>query len=360
MLSSLLTLPTCWEQLQKTEKPIVMYGMGNGADRLLAIFEGIGVEVREFFASDAFVRGHSFHGKRVKKLAEIQEEYADFVIVVAFAVQDRPTMEAICRLHEQYELYAPDLPVAGETLFDREFFRAHMDELQQTYDALADDRSREVFLDLLRYKLTGKIDPLMKTEDDRETVLRELLPPNHNESFVDLGAYNGDTVSEFLAACGGEFDAIYALEPDGKNFKKMGKRLDEMGLGSDERIHLHNAAAWSEPTTLHFAAKAGRNSTVTAAGREVSAESVDHVLSGATASYMKLDVEGSEKEALNGAAETIRRHHPKILLSAYHRSEDLFALPTQINSIAEGYCFYLRRFPYIPAWEINYICIHEG
>ena len=74
---------------------------------------------------------------------------------------------------------------------------------------------------------------------------------------------------------------------------------------------------------------------------------------------MKLDVEGSEREALEGAAETIRRHRPKILLSAYHRSEDLFALPAQISSIAAGYRFYLRRFPYIPAWEINYICIPE-
>ncbi len=359
MFSTLLTLPTCWEQLQKTDKPIVMYGMGNGADRLLTIFEGMGVEVKEFFASDAFVRGHSFHGKRVKKLAEIQEDYEDFVIVVAFAVQDRPTMDAICRLNEQYELYAPDLPVAGETLFDREFFLAHVDELQQTYDSLADERSREVFLDLLRYKLTGKIDPLMKTEDGREAVLSQLLPLGRDEAFVDLGAYNGDTVAEFLHACAGEFDAIYALEPDGKNFKKMGRRLEEMGLGADDRICLCNAAAWSEPTTLYFAAKAGRNSTVTAAGKETPAESVDHVLGGARASYLKLDVEGSEREAIDGAADTIRCHRPKILLSAYHRSEDLFALPKQINDICPGYRFYLRRFPYIPAWEINYICIPE-
>ena len=67
MLSSLLSLPTCWEKLQQTDKPIVMYGMGNGADHILTVFERLGVQVADFFASDAFVRGHSFHGVRVKK-----------------------------------------------------------------------------------------------------------------------------------------------------------------------------------------------------------------------------------------------------------------------------------------------------
>ena len=69
MLESLLRLPTCWEQLQKTNKPVVMYGMGNGADHILRHLDRMGVSVCEFFASDSFVRGHSFHGKRVKKLS---------------------------------------------------------------------------------------------------------------------------------------------------------------------------------------------------------------------------------------------------------------------------------------------------
>ena len=116
MLSTLLELSTCWEQLQKTNKPVVMYGMGNGADHILRYLDQMGVPVQEFFASDRFVRGHSFHGRRVKKLSEIQAQYEDFVIVTAFAVQDEPTMAAIQRLDQQYELYAPDVPVVGENL----------------------------------------------------------------------------------------------------------------------------------------------------------------------------------------------------------------------------------------------------
>lgn len=359
MLSSLLTLPTCWEKLQQTDKPIVMYGMGNGADRILAILEGMGVQVADFFASDAFVRGHSFHGVRVKKFSEIQELYEDFVIVIAFAVQDRPTMDYIRSLAERYELYVPDLPVTGDILFDRDFLAAHMDEAQQVYDMLADEESRRIYHTLMAHKLTGRLDLLMQTESDRAEVLRELLPLGKSEGYADLGAYNGDTVAEFLTMTGGAFSAVHALEPDPKNYKKMVARLEGMELYPDDRVHLHNLAAWNKETTLHFAAKAGRNSAVTAAGRETPADALDNLAGHDRISYMKLDVEGSEREALLGAAETIRRCRPKILLSAYHLSRDLFALPLLIESIAPDYRFYLRRFPYIPAWEINYICLPE-
>lgn len=359
MLSSLLSLPTCWEKLQQADKPIVIYGMGNGADHILAVFETLGVQAADFFASDAFVRGHSFHGVRVKKFSEIQELYEDFVIVVAFAVQDRPTMDYICSLAERYELYAPDLPVVGNVLFDRDFLAAHMDEAEAVYRKLADEKSREVYYDLMAYKLTGRLDILMKTESDRAEVLRELLPLGENEGYADLGAYNGDTVAEFLSMTSGSFSSIHAMEPDPKNHKKMVTRAENMGIYPDERVHLHNIAAWKEAATLHFAAKAGRNSAVTAAGREIPADALDHLVHGDAISFMKLDVEGSEYEALLGAAETIRRCRPRILLSAYHLSRDLFALPQLIESIAPDYRFYLRRFPYIPAWEINYICLPE-
>ena len=86
-------------------------------------------------------------------------------------------------------------------------------------------------------------------------------------------------------------------------------------------------------------------------------DSVDRVLGGARVSYLKLDVEGAEREALLGCARTIRRWRPKLCVSAYHRNEDLFALPLLIEQIAPGYRFYLRRFPYVPAWDVNLYCL---
>ena len=359
MLSSLLSLPTCWEKLQQTDKPIVIYGMGNGADHILAVFETLGIQAADFFASDAFVRGHSFHGVRVKKFSEIQELYEDFVIVVAFASEERPVMDQIWELAQQYELYVPDMPVVGDVVFDREFLRQHLQEAEEVYALLADEESRRVYYDLITYKLTGKLDILMRTESDRLTALQELLQLGSSEGFADLGAYTGDTVAEFLSLTDGKFAEIHAMEPDPRNFKKLTARAEAMGIHPDPRVHLHNVAAWEDKATLHFAAKAGRNSTVTAEGRETPADSVDRLMKSASISYLKMDVEGSEREAIHGAVKTIRRCRPKMMLSAYHLSRDLFFLPLLIRKITPGYRFYLRRFPYIPAWEINYFCLPE-
>lgn len=75
--------------------------------------------------------------------------------------------------------------------------------------------------------------------------------------------------------------------------------------------------------------------------------------------FIKYDVEGSEKEALLGSERTIREDKPDLVVSLYHRSEDLFTLPLQIADMGTGYAYYLRRLPYIPAWDLNLYCIKE-
>ena len=73
-----------WDNLKKINKPIVMYGMGNGADKICSVLDTFGIQVADFFASDGFVRGQTFHQKTVKRYSEICSEYRDFVILVSF------------------------------------------------------------------------------------------------------------------------------------------------------------------------------------------------------------------------------------------------------------------------------------
>jgi len=67
-----------------------------------------------------------------------------------------------------------------------------------------------------------------------------------------------------------------------------------------------------------------------------------------------MDVEGQEAATLRGAEQTIRRYRPKLLAAAYHRNEDLFAIPEQVLSYNPDYRLYMRHFPQLPAWDVNY------
>ncbi len=347
-----------WDYLRQTDKKIVLYGMGDGAEKICAVLERIGVEVADFMASDEFVRGHSFRGFRVKKLAEIDELYGkNCIILVCFGTQFPDVMERIYKIAETHELYAPNVPVVGEGLFTLEYAKEHEKELKAAYSLMADEQSRLVFENTVRYKLSGDIKYLRDCESDRAEMF-DLLNVGTEEIYVDLGAYNGDTLVEFLNETGMKFDRLYAMEPDHKNYGKLKRRLYMIG---SEKLLAYNCGAWDSETTMQFSLRAGRSSKVagnsTARCKEVRMMSVDHMLQGEKATIIKYDVEGSEEKALSGTKETIVKYRPRLNVALYHRNEDIFAIPLQIAAMNKRYKFYLRHHPYIPDWDTNLYCI---
>ena len=347
-----------WQYLSATDKPIVMYGMGNGADKILAVCERYGIEVQDFFASDGFVRGHSFHGKPVMHYADMVEKYGagQFIVLLSFASSLPDVMANFYRIAEETELYAPDVPVCGETLFDLDFYHAHWDELSRVECLLADEESREILRGVISYKITGDIRYLREAQSDPLRTATELLTPADYRTYADLGAYNGDTIRALLPHAP-NLETVWAMEPDRRNFRKLEAYAAEE---SRCQIHCHPAGAWSHHDILPFDASGNRNAGLHGkAPKTVDTEvdALDNILNGARVDYIKYDVEGAEREALIGSRRTILTHRPHLLVSIYHRSEDLYALPLQLHEMRPDYRLYLRRFPYVPAWDLNLYAI---
>ena len=124
------------------------------------------------------------------------------------------------------------------------------------------------------------------------------------------------------------------------------------------------ACAWNREETLLFDAGGNRNSNVgnglsAKKVRQVRALTLDSVVGKDRVDYIKYDVEGSEKEALEGSVETIRRSRPELLVSLYHRSADLFSLVLFVHKLMPDARLCLRRFSYYPAWDLNLYAVHE-
>ena len=100
--------------------------MGNGADKLIRRFEKYGIKISDIFASDGFVRGHSYAGFRVKSLSEIKETYQDFVIVLSFASNRPDVIDMLAKIDSQFEMYVPDMPVTDESEYFDSPYRINM------------------------------------------------------------------------------------------------------------------------------------------------------------------------------------------------------------------------------------------
>ncbi len=345
-----------WDELSDEKRPIMVYGMGNGADKLFRRFEQYGIKVAEVFASDGFVRGHSFRGYKVKSFSEIKEGYSDFVIVLSFASNREDVIKMLEEMDSRYDMYVPDMPVADESeYFDRELYNKNYEKICSVFDMLADEKSKSIYSGVIKYKLTGRLSYLSSAFSTKEEMY-SLISEKPIRVMIDGGAYNGDTAREAIEYFP-SLSEIYAVEPDTKTFKRLEKYVAE----SNFKINAINAALYSENKKSTFFTSGNRNSTAVATASyenkssEISFITVDSL--GVAADYIKYDVEGAEFEALQGSLETIKKAHPALLVSLYHRSKDLYFLPLFLSRELTGYRFYIRRLRSVPAWELNLILI---
>ncbi len=369
-------------------RPIVLYGMGNGADKILAVCTSCGIPVSDFFASDGFVRGHSFHGKVVLSYSAMREKYAADashppIVLIAFA-SSRPEVLALMeRVASECETYIPDVPVCGTELFDTAFCEAHQDEIAAARTLFADEASRCVYDGILSYKLSGRMDMLRATESLPAEAYREILHAERFQTVADLGAYTGDSI-RVLRDYAPDLRTVIAMEPDRRNYRKLDAYAASLREADDPLCVLPVAGgAWSSDTILTFHGSGNRNAGLTdtapaptnatplpstmenpyfGKSESVAVRALDHVVADLRSSgsisdvrvdFIKYDVEGAEREALLGSRAIIERDAPALLVSAYHRSADLFTLPLLVHALEPRYQLYLRRMVGVPAWDIN-------
>ena len=347
-----------WEILAQSGKPAVLYGAGDGADKILDFCASRDINIAGIFAS--VVRGAKyFRGFKIKSFAEIQDIYGEnFCILLSFAANIDSVIKNIYDLHDKYELYAPNFPVFGEqTYFDYDYYAKNREEIERAHDLLADDESKSVYENAINFNITGRLDYLAAMDSCKRNAL-DLLELGGGAHYIDLGAYNGDTVFEMLDYANrrgqGRIAKIAAFEPDMKNFAKLQKNITEAGLA--DICDLYRLGAWSEAGVQYFNAQSSRNSNFDAAGTlSVSVDSLDNILYPKISGELliKYDIEGSEFEALTGSRRIIQEYSPKLIVSLYHKTGDIFKLPLYIRSMNPRYKFYLRKHKYIPCWDLN-------
>lgn len=347
MLDFYLEKYSSWDYLKRAGKPVLIYGMGNGADKIMDILNQYNIEIIGVMASDDFVRGQLFRGFTVKKLSDFT---GDFIIVPAFGSSLPDVMNHIIDISRHYEMIIPTVPVFGGGIYDDSFFELNSDKINRVYSLLS-EKSKKIYSDCINFVYSGKIEYLLRSETDKDEIFNDFLKLNGKGAYIDLGAYRGDTIEEYLSYTENKYEEIIALEPDKKTFKKLNDKF-----GGFDNVFLYNKAISDKIGKVKFSVEGSRNSSVSKDGIEVECISVDDLCSDKNVTYIKIDVEGSEIAALIGAEKTIKRCKPKLNTALYHRLNDIFEIPLKIYELNPGYEFEIRHHPYIPCWDFNLYC----
>jgi FkbM family methyltransferase len=216
---------------------------------------------------------------------------------------------------------------------------ANAGKYRQTYDLLADDRSREIFVAVLGYRISGNICELQPYVDRILFYPQEIFRFDGHEVYVDAGCYTGDTIELFVERTGASFDRIVGFEPDPSNFEALSRRF-----GDDSRIELKPMGLYSDRRTLRFAGSHDRAASLSDTGDiEVEVSSIDAELKDDRTSFIKMNIEGAELAALKGGRHNIGKWKPKLCVSGYHVASHLWEVPLLMKEICPDYRIFLRQ-----------------
>jgi FkbM family methyltransferase len=216
----------------------------------------------------------------------------------------------------------------------------HRSDYGALHDRLADDESRQVLKAVVEFRRS--LDPAALQAVVSE---HDLYAPNglfeftDNEVYVDGGSFDGDTIRSFIERVHGRFDAIYGFEPDPVTFAKL-----KSNFSNEPRVHPIHAGLHSHAGTLRFRDDASRGAIFADDGViEMPVTTIDDVLGGRRLTYVKMNIEGAEIDALKGGRNAIRKWQPRLAISVYHRASDLWRIPQLVSELVPDYRLYLRQ-----------------
>lgn len=350
----------------KEHDEIVIFGAGVGGGALYKLLKTNKLENRIKSWSDNNVLKH-YQSYMQEELEIIPPEEIikrfnkDVCVLVASSAFDLIKDQLIGYGLREDNIYLFNFAFMDLEYTDFEFIKDHISDFERAYKRMSDKKSQEVFVNILNYKITKNEKYLTKLQnyvDDEKSQyfdsgIFEFLP---NERFLDIGAYIGDTFETLDKIYRDSWEHYYGLEADEKIYRKLVGTLKKSQ--KEEKCSIYNAAAWDSNTTLYFESNAG-SSTVSNHQTElqipVSAKKVDELLEHEKVTFVKMDIEGAEMNALRGMKRLIQENKPVLAICVYYLRDDYYKITDFIESILpEEYTFYMRQYRYTPTETVCY------
>ena len=332
-----------FEQIKSHNLPVIIFGAKVNAAHIAKTLEQNKIKISGYAVDEKYYKPNQFCcGLPIHNFDELAQKPNEYVFILGVSEINRD------RIKQFYDapIVKYDVAVGSCCKINYDFVMENKTKFIETYNWLSDDFSKKTITDFLKAHITRDFSYLRDSIVDYPEYFNEytnsLLQRNTGGiNYVDCGAYVGDTVKKFIEFTEGKYEKIFAIEPDTENFLKLEQFAQNNEL---KNVEIFNCGVWNEKTVLKFNNRGHMGSAISKNGvTEVAVDTIDNIVGDTSISFIKMDVEGSDLNALYGAIKTLERSHPILVLSVYHRVDDLITIPQFVKTIYKNCRFYLRK-----------------
>lgn len=329
-----------------TKKDVVLFGAGTGGINAFSwmLKEGCEVNVTCFCDNNPRKWGTKVCDKPVINADTLQAEHFDAFVVITCGEGDDIERQLENLGFAESDIITPDLGSVNPEISDFSYIWNHIDGLNSVFQLLSDDISKLCFVNILNYKMSHDMQLIdeIACPAEEQYFDPELIRFSDEDIFFNCGAYTGDTIEEYIRRNNGAYKAIYACEADESNLRVA---ENAVRINDWHDVIIVPKGVYSFSGNLHFNAVGSGSGYIDAEGTEsIDVDTIDNILNGKRVTFINMDIEGSEYDALLGARCTIEKYRPTLMISVYHKQNDFIRIPMLIKSLNDDYILYFRHY----------------
>ncbi|MCM1125479.1 MAG: FkbM family methyltransferase [Lachnospiraceae bacterium] len=332
-------------ELKEESLPLFIWGTGELAAEINEYLKKNGIQINGAFVSDEYYNGMMvFDGQLVERYEDIKE-YPKFNVIMGHSNYEKISfMEEKENVNKVFYLFSVNYGIFHKTSIQE--IRDYQGEFEDAYGLFEDEESRKVYLSFLKTRVSGNIKYLLEVyKREMNFFNNDIFVIDNKELYLDIGAFDGDTIRLFLKENGGKYCAIYALEPDSINKKKLEEYVQKASL---QDVYISSKGAWNKKCAISFETVGDQISSVInnenyAGGEVIDVEPVDNMFSyKGRVTLLKINYLEGVEEALQGAESILKVDKPKLALTVGFDCNNIRRIPKIIKEINPEYKLFLR------------------
>lgn len=334
-------------ELQESSLPLVMWGAGDVAEEVNEYLSIHGVRLSDVFVDDEYYTDNMmFGGKKIISRTELCEKYSKVNVILGHSSYEKiRLLEGRKIINKVFYLFSVSYGVYDKTPLN--LIRENIDEFELVSQQLEDELSRVNYFAFLKTRVTGNNQYILDIfKKEANYFNNDVFRIGEQEVFLDIGAYDGDTIRLFMKENGERYKRIYALEPDDINRSRLNRYITDTGL---DNVFITEKGAWNKRGRLYFSSNNEQICGVVTEGiasgnaKSIIVEPLDTLFEYQdNVTMLKINYFEGVKEALQGAENILKTHKPKLAVTVGFDCRNIRSIPKLIKEMNPDYKLYLR------------------